>query len=179
MSQHLHPYVHPKLVAKIRDFAAGQINGTAHGSHDKMFTQKWQDIKAQGEHLTAFASELTGKTVKGHEDALAALFTPEALAYIELKCLNTYWFWYLISKVNTRNLKFNEAAIARAHARVKDSINDTRYGFNFIEPSPLEHQLKGLPPGFVFEMWHKGRLLAEYRPSGDYKTLLNPLLIED
>ena len=77
MSQHLHPYVHPKLVAKIRDFAAEQV---AHASHDKMFTQKWQDIKAQAEHLAAFASELTGKTVKGHEDALAALFTPEALA---------------------------------------------------------------------------------------------------
>ena len=111
--------------------------------------------------------------------ALAALFTPEALAYIELKCLNSYWFWYLISKVNTRALKFNEAAIARAHARAKDSMYDNRYGFAFIEPSPLEHQLKGLPPGFVFEMWHKGRLLAVHNASGEYKTLLNPLLIDD
>ena len=176
MSQHLHPYVHPKLVAKIRDFAADQV---AHGSHDKMFTQKWQDIKAQAEHLAVFASELKGTTVKGHEDALAALFAPEALAYIERKCLNSYWFWYLISKVNTRILKFSETAMARAHARAKDSMYDNRYGFAFIEPSPLEHQLKGYPPGFVFEMWHKGRLLAEYNPSGDYKTLLNPLLIDD
>lgn len=176
MSQHLHPYVHPKLVAKIRDFAAEQV---AHGSHDKMFTQKWQDIKAQAEHLAVFASELTQSTVKGHEDALAALFTPEALAYIESKCLNSYWFWYLISKVNTRVLKFGVTAIARAHARAKDSMYDNRYGFAFIEPSPLEHQLKGLPPGFVFEMWHKGRLLAVYNPSGDYKTLLNPLLVDD
>jgi len=176
MSQHLHPYVHPKLVAKIRDFAAEQV---AHASHDKMFTQKWQVIKAQAEHLAVFASELTGKTVKGHEDALAALFTPEALAYIELKCLNSYWFWYLISKVSTRVLKFNEAAIARAHARAKDSMYDNRYGFAFVEPSPLEHQLKGLPPGFVFEMWHKGRLLAVHNASGEYKTLLNPLLIDD
>ncbi len=176
MSQHLHPYVHPKLVAKIRDFAAEQV---VHGSHDKMFTQKWQDIKAQGEKLASFASELTGKAVKGHEESLCALFTPEALAYIELKCLNSYWFWYLISKVNTRVLKFNEASIARAHARAKDSLHDNRYGFAFIEPSPLEHQLKGLPPGFVFEMWHRGRLLAVYNPSGDYKALLNPLLIDD
>ncbi len=176
MSQNLHPYVHPRLVAKIRDFALEQV---AHGSHDKMFTQKWQDVKAQAEHLAVFASELTGTTIKGSEDALAALFTPEALAYAERKCLNTYWFWYLISKVNTRVLKFSETAIARAHARAKDSMYDNRYGFAFIEPSPLEHQLKGLPPGFVFEMWHKGRLLAVHNHTGDYKTLLNPLLVDD
>ncbi len=40
MSQTLHPYVHPKLVAKIRDLAADKV---AHGSLDPMFTQKWQD----------------------------------------------------------------------------------------------------------------------------------------
>lgn len=176
MSQRLHPYVHPKLVAKIRDFANEQV---AHGSHDKMFTQKWHDIGAQGEKLAPFACELTGKTLKGTDDVLDALFTPEALAYIERKCLNAYWFWYLLSKVNTRVLKFSEASIARAHARAKDSLHDNRYGFASIEPSPLEHQLKGLPPGFVFEMWHRGRLLAVYNPSGDYKALLNPLLIDD
>lgn len=176
MSQKLHPFVHHKVVAKIRDLAAEKI---ASGSLEKMFTQKWQDVKAEAQHLAHFASELTGTTLKGHEDALAALFTPEALAYIERKCLNTYWFWYLLSKLNTRSLPVTEAAIARAHARVKDSLHDNRYGFAFIEPSPLEHQLKGLPPGFVFEMWHKGRLLAVHNHSGDYKVLLNPLLIDD
>ncbi len=176
MSQTLHPYVHPKLVAKIRDLAAAKV---AHGSLDPMFTQKWQDVKAEAQHLVAVASELTGTTVNGSEDALTALFTPEALAYAERKCLNAYWFWYLLSKLNTRVLPVGETAIARAHARVKDSLHDNRYGFAFIEPSPLEHQLKGLPPGFVFEMWHKGRLLAEHRHSGDYKVLLNPLLIDD
>lgn len=176
MSQKLHPFVHHKVVAKIRDLAAEKI---ASGSLEKMFTQKWQDVKAEAQHLAPFASELTGATLKGHEDALAALFTPEALAYIERKCLNTYWFWYLLSKLNTRSLPVTEAAIARAHARVKDSLHDNRYGFAFIEPSPLEHQLKGLPPGFVFEMWHKGRLLAVHNHSGDYKVLLNPLLIDD
>lgn len=176
MSQKLHPFVHHKVVAKIRDLAAAKI---APGSLDPMFTQKWQDVKAEAQHLVAFAAELTGTAVKSPEDALAALFTPEALAYAERKCLNAYWFWYLLSKLNTRVLPISETALARAHARVKDSLHDNRYGFAFIEPSPLEHQLKGLPPGFVFEMWHKGRLLAEHRHSGDYKVLLNPLLIDD
>ena len=176
MSQKLHPFVHHKVVAKIRDLAAEKI---ASGSLEKMFTQKWQDVRAEAQHLVPFATELTGTKVKGHEDALAALFTPEALAYIERKCLNTYWFWYLLSKLTTRELPVTEAAIARAHARVKDSLHDNRYGFAFIEPSPLEHQLKGLPPGFVFEMWHKGRLLAVHNHSGEYKPLLNPLLIDD
>lgn len=176
MSQTLHPFEHHKVVATVRDLAAEQVQ---HGGHNPMFVQKWQDIKAHGALLAPHASAITGTKVQGADDTLKALFTPEALAYLERKCLNTYWFWYTLSKLSTRLLPVTEAAIARTHARVKDSLHDARYGFNFIEPSPLEHQLKGLPPGFVFEMWHKGRLLAVPSASGEYKVLLNPLLIED
>ncbi len=176
MSQTLHPFEHHKVVAGIRNLAAEQVQ---HGGHDPMFVQKWADVKAHGALLAPHASAIIGTKVQGHENALSTLFTPEALAYAERKCLNTYWFWYLVSRLNTRVLPVSETAIARAHARVKDSLYDNRYGFAFIEPAPLEHQLKGLPPGFVFEMWHKGRLLAVHNPSGDYKVLLNPLLVDD
>lgn len=176
MSLKMHPYSHSKVVAKIRELAAQKI---ASGQYSPMFTEKWQAIEKEGLHLTALAAELSGHKIAGHEDALAELFTADARAYIQRKCLNAYWFWYLLSRLNTRELAADLAAVARAHARVKDGLAENRYGFATIEPSPLEHQLKGLPPGFVFEMWHKGRILAEYRPHGEYKTILNPLLIDD
>ena len=108
-----------------------------------------------------------------------SLFEPAALKLITAKCLNKYWFWYLLDKLQPAAFALSETAIARAHARAKDSLHDNRHGFAFICANSLEYQLKQLPPGFVLELWHKGRILAHRTDSGEYPVRLNPLLIEE
>lgn len=176
MTTHLHPHSHPKLVEKIRALADERVKS---GSLSPMFTQKWQEVLPEATHLAGIAEELTGRKPKDAAEALAMIFTADAIAYIEAKSANAHWFWYLLSRLNTRVLPVTVSAIARAHARAKDSMHDNRYGFAFIEPSPIEYQLKQFPPGFVLELWHKGRIVADYQPFGEYRVRLNPLLIDD
>lgn len=176
MKTHLHPYSHPKLVAKVRALAEDRVKS---GALSPMFKESWQDIVPCAVLLSGIAAELMGRKPADAAEALSMLFGAEAIAVLEAKCANAYWFWYLLSKLNTRELPVSITAIARAHARAKDSLHDNRYGFAFVEPSPLVHQLKQLPTGFVLEMWHKGRIIAEHRSFGEYGVFLNPLLIDD
>ncbi|HEY9788228.1 MAG TPA: hypothetical protein V6D17_22760 [Candidatus Obscuribacterales bacterium] len=177
MSAIPHPIEHPKIVARIRELAETRLRA---GSLSPMFKQKWSEVAPQASELAAIGSELTGG-VRGadHNAVLAQLFEPGALTILEAKSANAYWFWYLLSKLQTRCLPVTAAAMARAHARAKDSLHDNRYGFAFIEPSPLEYQLKQLPPGFFLEMCHKGRIVAECPAFGEYRVFLNPILIDD
>lgn len=161
-----------RLVAKERLLAL---------NNDRMFIESPATILAEVQFLQASAAETSGSTRKQSDEVLAStLFEPDALELIKTKCKNRYWFWYLIAKLEPATFPLNGLAVARAHARAKDSLWDNRYGFAFVQPTPLEYQLKQMPPGFVLELWHKGRLLCYPPPdTGEYSVILNPILIED
>lgn len=164
-----------KILGQITAIAEEQLRLAS----DRMFIEKPEAIFKTAVALAAPASAVTGQSVSGHNEVLAALFEPAALALLENKCRNTYWFWFLLSKLATETFPVDAIAIARAHARAKDAMVDRRYGFNWIERTSLPHELKALPPGFLLEMWHTGRLLCHRPNSGDYQVILNPILIDD
>lgn len=165
-----------KLLAQITDIAQTQC---LLNEFNRMFVQHPDEILKAAVALTLPASVVAGEQVFGHERVLSVLFAPDALDLIKSKCRNTYWFWFLLGKLATSTFPVDSLAVARAHARAKDALKDNRYGFAFIDTTCLEHELKGLPPGFVFEMWHSGRLIASRPHSGEYKVILNPLLVDD
>lgn len=113
-------------------------------------------------------------------DVRAAVFQDAAIELLQAKCRNRYWLWYLLSRLETATFPVDALAVARAHARVKQSLYDNRFGFGFVAPISLIWELKGMPPGFVLELWESGRILANPRhDSNGYPLILNPLLIDD
>lgn len=171
-----HPFfLHPDCADEIVSTAKQKLES---GDFGLMFKEKPDLIRAELAGLAAIAAKLTGKQEQDANSAATALFEPAALEYLVDRSANRYWFWYLLSKLRTNRMPVNLAAAARAHARAKDSLYDNRYGFAFITPSSLEHQLKALPPGFLCEMWHKGRVICD-NSGGEYRTSINPILLED
>lgn len=165
-----------KIVTELRQLAKGRLEAL---DSCRMFVASRQDVINEFQALNDLALEVAGRRPV---DALAtakALLEPEALELVESKCVNAYWLWYLLDKVQPAAFPLDLAALARAHARAKDSLHDNRHGFAFINSNCLEHDLKLLPPGFVLELWHKGRIVAVRTDSGEYPVRLNPLLIED
>ncbi|MBY0548555.1 MAG: hypothetical protein K2W95_14895 [Candidatus Obscuribacterales bacterium] len=145
----------------------------------RMFVQPKAEVLQELSLLDKPYNLVTGRQSTDPTVIANELFEPEALELITDKCLNSYWLWYLLDKLQPAAFALSEAALARAHARAKDSLYDNRHGFAFVCSNSLEHQLKQFPPGFVLELWHKGRILAHRTDSGEYPVRLNPLLIED
>lgn len=146
----------------------------------RMFVQPQADVLAELSYLSVPYTMVTGAAGAADAAKIArALFTPDAVTLITRKCVNAYWLWYLLKHVRPSTFALTESAISRAHARAKDSLFDNRHGFAFVTPGALEHQLKMLPPGFLLEMWFKGRLVAHPAESGEFSVRLNPLLLED
>jgi len=171
-----HPRAFKEFMGKIKQVAQEQL---ALHANDHHFVQSRETVIKEALLLNDVAAQLKGCYCDCPENVLAAIFEPAAVELILAKCKNAYWFWYLIDKIETQAFPVTALAVARAHARAKDAMNDRRYGFNFIETVSLPHQLKQLPPGFVLEMWHKGRLLCEGSGFGEFTVILNPLLIDD
>lgn len=164
------------VVAAIRQIAGARLRVL---ENERMFASKPAEVLSEFFLLNEVALTVTGRRPVGAEATALALFQADALELALHKCANAYWLWYLLDKVRTAAFPLDITAVARAHARAKDSLYDNRHGFAFISPNSLEHDLKMLPPGFVFEMWHKGRLIAQRTDSGEYPVQLNPLLLED
>jgi hypothetical protein len=113
-------------------------------------------------------------------EVLEALFQKAALDLLLLKCRNRYWLWYLLARLETATFPIDPLAVARAHARAKAALYDNRFGFAFVQPLSLIWELKGMPPGFVIELWDSGKLLADPKhDSNGFSIMLNPLLIDD
>ncbi len=165
-----------KVVEAIK--AAAQVR--LHVLNDKrMFVAPRADVMNEFTLLNHVALSVQGRRPAGALATAQALLDSDALELVLSKCVNPYWLWYLLDKVQPAAFPLDLPAIARAHARAKDSLHDNRHGFAFVNPNCLEHDLKLYPPGFVLEMWHKGRIVAEKLDSGEYPVRLNPILIED
>ena len=130
--------------------------------------------------LERAAGIVRGTPVETLSEVHEWLFEKDALAYIKAKCRNRYWLWFLMEQLDTVTLPINTLALTRAHARAKAKIVDKRYGFNWTRPHELIYTLKGLPPGFVFQIWDEGKVLANRNaPFDGYGIILNPLLLDD
>lgn len=165
-----------KIIDAIKRVAEEKLKAHEDQLH---FCVKPETVLKEAEALSAVAEQVSGEKPKDSAEVLATLFTPEAIELIKEKCRNQYWFWYLIARIETRKVPIDVLGIARAHARARESMKETRYGFNWAESANICYELKGLPPGFAFEMWHKGRVLAIGNFSAEYTVMLNPLLVED
>lgn len=165
-----------KIIDAIKRVAEEKLKAHEDQLH---FCVKAETVLKEAEALSAVAEMVSGKKPKDSAEVLATLFTPEAIELIKEKCRNQYWFWYLINRIETRKVPIDVLGIARAHARARESMKETRYGFNWAESANICFELKAIPPGFAFEMWHKGRVLAIGNFTGDYTVMLNPLLVED
>jgi hypothetical protein len=170
------PKARKDLIDALKRIAEEKLAEYRHLPH---FCQSWQSILVEVAPLAQFAGIAAEAKPTTNEEIISALFEPQAIELIRSKCKSAYWFWYLLSKLETNTIRINVSAIARAHARAKDSMRENRYGFNFVEASPLPWQLKGYPPGFVLEMWHKGRILCVTNGSAEFTVILNPLLVDD
>ncbi len=170
------PSARKQLIDSLKQVAEDKLAQYRHLPH---FVASWDSILAEAASLARFAAVAADAKLAANDEILSALFEPQAIELIRAKCKNAYWFWYLLSKLETNTIRINLSAMARAHARAKDSMRETRYGFNFVEASPLPWQLKGYPPGFVLEMWHKGRILCVADGSSEFTVVLNPLLVDD
>lgn len=165
-----------KIIDAIKSVAEEKLKAHADQLH---FVVKPETVLKEAEALSAVAEKVSGNKPKDNAEILSTLFTPEAIELITQKCRNQYWFWYLLARLETRKVPVDVLGIARAHARARESMKETRYGFNWAESANICYELKALPPGFAFEMWHKGRVLATGSFSGEYSVMLNPLLVED
>ena len=170
-------FIDEKLVVDaIKQVASQRLQAL---SENRMFRASTPDMQTEFLLLSQAATLVSGHKKTDAGAVAQALLEPAALELIQRKCLNPYWFWYLLEKLQPAAFPLDAACLARAHARAKDSLYDNRHGFAFVSSNCLEHQLKQLPPGFVFELWHKGRLIADRVDSGEYPIHLNPLLLED
>ncbi len=165
-----------KIIDAIKRVAEEKLKAHEDGLH---FTVKAETVLKEAEALSAVAQQVSGEKPKDYAEVLSTLFTPDAIELIKQKCRNQYWFWYLIARLETRKVPVDVLGIARAQARARESMKETRYGFNWAEPANICWELKSLPPGFVLEMWHKGRILAEGAFVGEYSVMLNPMLVDD
>lgn len=147
---------------------------------ERRFVEPEHVITPELINLEEAAGEVLGEKPESLLAVVEALFDEEALAYLRGKCKNRYWLFFLLTHLETSTFPVDVLALARAHARAKAAILDRRYGFNWLTPADLIYSLKGLPPGFVFEMWETGRLLAHKDSVADgFGIILNPLLIDD
>lgn len=154
--------------------------GTVKHVDTRRFVESEELVISDLLRLQACAEVVKGDSVDGVDQVCSWMFEDDALDFIKAKCRNRYWLWRLMQKLKTTTFPINIIALARAHARVKDQIEDKRYGFNWTTPGALIYTLKGLPPGFVFQIWEDGKLLAIRDYSGEgLGIVLNPLLIDD
>lgn len=108
------------------------------------------------------------------------LFDDGAWELINTKCRNRYWMWCLLSQLKTGTFPVNALAIARAQARLKDSLRDMSYGFAHLEPGEVYSEGRNFPLGFILKKYEEGHLLADRRGGGtDYGVMLNPLLVDE
>lgn len=166
-----------KVVQLIRSVAEKRL---AELDGEKRFTQPADTVLGDMAELSAVAAQVKVDCKADAQSVREALFQEEAVAYIKEKCRNRYWFWFLLSKLATGTFPIDVLALARAHARAKDALYDNRFGFAFTKPISLIYELKGFPPGFVIELWEKGRILAGPQcDSNGFGLFLNPLLLDD
>lgn len=166
-----------KLVALIKSLAQ---EATELLKGERRFVEPESVITPELIRLAEAARVVTGEDVSTPSEVSEALFDEEARAFLSRKCKNRYWFFYLLTHLETSTFPVDVLALARAHARAKAAVLDRRYGFNWLTPADLIYGLKGMPPGFVFEMWETGRVLAHNNNVGDgFGIILNPLLIDD
>lgn len=166
-----------KVVHRIKTIAGTRMQEL---SADKSFVEPAQAVLDELVKLAPAADLVKQNCDHAPAGVGDALFQKAALELIQTKCRNRYWLWYLLSKLETSTFPVDALAIARAHARAKAALYDNRFGFGFVAPISLIWELKGMPPGFVIEMWDSGRLLADRKnDSNGYGVMLNPLLIDD
>jgi hypothetical protein len=166
-----------KVVHTIKDIAQKRL---AEIGSEKRFIEPAQTVLDDLANLAPAAGLVKADCSSAFVDVRLALFQAPALELLQVKCRNRYWLWYLMSKLETATFPVDAFAIARAHARAKAALYDNRFGFGFVAPGSLIWELKGMPPGFVIELWETGRLLADPKhDSNGFSLMLNPLLIDD
>lgn len=163
-----------RTIKSIGECLLGELKG------EKRFIEPASTVLDELVHLAPAANLVKVDCAQTPEGVRAAMFQTQAIELLQAKCRNRYWLWYLLSRLDTSTFPIDALAVARAHARAKAALWDNRYGFGFIAPNSLIWELKALPPGFLFEMWDSGRVLADPRnDSNGYGVMLNPLLIDD
>ncbi|MBI1271852.1 hypothetical protein GC174_15615 [bacterium] len=166
-----------KLAQSIRAIAE---EGMEAFSGAKRFVEDAAVVAAELIRLAPAAQVVRGDRVDAQTEVEEWLFEADSLAFLKAHCRNRYWLWFLLSHLDTTQFPVTALALARAHARAKAAILDRRYGFNWVTPAELIYSLKGMPPGFVFELWETGRLLAHTDSVADgFGIIINPILLED
>lgn len=166
-----------KVVHTIKSIAQGRMDELA---SEKRFIEPASVVLDELVKLAPAADLVKVDCAHTADCVRVAMFQPAALELLQKKCRNRYWLWYLLSKLETSTFPVDAFAIARAHARAKTALYDNRYGFAFVLPINLIWELKGMPPGFVLDLWESGRILADPKhDSNGFSIMLNPLLIDD
>jgi hypothetical protein len=166
-----------KVVHTIKSIAEKRLIDLA---SEKRFIEPAQAVLDELAQLAPAADLVKVDCRHAPVDVRAALFQTAAIELLQAKCRNRYWLWYLLSKLETSTFPVDAFAVARAHARAKAALYDNRFGFGFVAPISLIWELKGMPPGFVLELWDSGRILADPKhDSNGFSLMLNPLLIDD
>ena len=146
----------------------------------KSFVESPELVIGDLKRLAEQASVVKGETITDASGVCEWLFEEEAISFLKTKCRNRYWLWFLLERLNTTTFPVNAMALARAHARAKEKLLDKRYGFQWTTPGEIIRALQGLPPGFVFEIWDQGKVLANRKSISDgYGVILNPLLVDE
>jgi len=166
-----------KAVSSIRSTAEARLAELASA---KRFIEPASVVLDELVHLAPAGQIVKQDKVAISQEVRDALFQKAALELIQAKCKNRYWLWYLLAKLDTATFPIDPLAIARAHARAKAALYDNRFGFGFVQPISLIWELKGMPPGFVLDLWESGKILADPKnDSNGFSIMLNPLLIDD
>jgi hypothetical protein len=132
----------------------------------------------------AFAAMSKGASANDPTTLSAAirpfLFDDGAWGVITSKCRNRYWMWCLLAQLQTGTFPVNALAVARAQARLKDSLRDMSYGFAHLQPGEVYSEGRSFPLGFILKKYEEGHFLADRRNGGtDYGVMLNPLLVDE
>jgi|AGTN01.1.fsa_nt_gi hypothetical protein len=178
-----------KIAEVLRDTAAQRAKSVK----NRRFIESSEEISAdlttlapvvQAISKDAFAAMSKGASANDPTSLSAAirpfLFDDGAWELINTKCRNRYWMWCLLSHLKTGTFPVNALAIARAQARLKDSLRDMSYGFAHLEPGEVYSEGRNFPLGFILKKYEEGHFLADRRSGGtDYGVMLNPLLVDE
>lgn len=166
-----------KLVRLIKDIS---LEGLKELSDKKRFVEPVELLEGDLIRFKRASQVIKGAEVSSSQEVKDWLFEEAAVSFLLEKCKNRYWLSFLMGQLETTVFPVTVLALARAQARAKLALEEKRYGFNWITPGELIYSLKGLPPGFVFELWEKGLLIAHQDTVSDgFGIIINPLLLAD
>jgi hypothetical protein len=142
-----------KIAGVLRDTAAAHVKSIK----NRRFIESVEEITADLVALTPVVQAISKDAPVADAAAIRTfLFQDGAFELLTAKCRNRYWMWCLLAKLETGTFPLDAFAIARAHARLKDSLRDMSYGFAWIQPGDVYSEARSLPLGFLLKKYEEG-----------------------